>query len=371
MQIKSFGERITILRKKAELTQKELANLLGITEPAISKWETNSSMPDIMLLAPLARALHTDINTLFAYEEELSEDRVKEILTAADSIWNHDGTEAELVYWKQVLQEYPNSEILHLEYVKEVTRLHIEGILSDDQYMLLEPVLLELIKSADMQTRESALLYLISFYIRCQKYGEAEKYINAIPNFDFNAKHMRALLSYEMKDYTAGLQQSEQFLFECIENALICLSHMAEAENILGDKKKEYLYTETMCSLEELFQLPFYRGAAQMITYHIRSCDYQKAVECFDVFADKMIAADDILKKSEFAADAYPNIGFVSNGESISLEEFKNELWKVMKKPGYMKEIRETPKFISAMNRLEKHFDPDSRLTVAVSRKLI
>lgn len=78
MQIKSFGERITILRKKAELTQKELANLLAITEPAISKWETNSSMPDIMLLAPLARALHTDINTLFAYEEELSKDRVTE-----------------------------------------------------------------------------------------------------------------------------------------------------------------------------------------------------------------------------------------------------------------------------------------------------
>lgn len=356
MQIKSFGERITILRKKAELTQKELANLLGITEPAISKWETNSSMPDIMLLAPLARALHTDINTLFAYEEELSKDRVKEIVAVADSIWNNDGTEAELVYWKQVLQEYPNSEILHLEYVKEVTRLHKQGILSDEQYMLLEPTLLELIKSVDIEIKESALLYLISFYIRYQKYGEAEKYINAIPNFDFNAKHMKSLLSYEMKDYATSLQQSEQFLLECIQNVLICLSHMAEAESTLGNKQKEYLYTETMCRLEELFQLPFYRGAAQMITYYIRLGDYQKALECFDVYVDKIISADDILRNSEFVADAYPNVGFISNGELISLDEFKNELWKVVKKPEYMKKIRENEKFILAMNRLEKHF---------------
>ena len=69
MTVETFGKRICRLRKQANMTQRELANLLGISEPAVCKWETDSSMPDIMLLEPLARALHTDLNTLFSYEE--------------------------------------------------------------------------------------------------------------------------------------------------------------------------------------------------------------------------------------------------------------------------------------------------------------
>ena len=76
MAVETFGKRICRLRKQANMTQRELANLLGISEPAVCKWETDSSMPDIMLLAPLARALHTDVNTLLSYEETVSPEKV-------------------------------------------------------------------------------------------------------------------------------------------------------------------------------------------------------------------------------------------------------------------------------------------------------
>ena len=114
MTIETFGKRICRLRKLANMTQRELANLLGISEPAVCKWETDSSMPDIMLLTPLARALHTDLNTLFLYEEELAPERVKEFADTAEEICRADGTDAELQYWKEKLQEFPNSELLQM-----------------------------------------------------------------------------------------------------------------------------------------------------------------------------------------------------------------------------------------------------------------
>ena len=55
-QIK-IGNFITKCRKDKKLTQTELANKLGITDKAISKWETGRCMPDISLLKNLCSIL--------------------------------------------------------------------------------------------------------------------------------------------------------------------------------------------------------------------------------------------------------------------------------------------------------------------------
>ena len=44
-------------RKEAGMTQEEMANRLGVTTPAVNKWENSNSKPDIELLAPIARLL--------------------------------------------------------------------------------------------------------------------------------------------------------------------------------------------------------------------------------------------------------------------------------------------------------------------------
>lgn len=49
-----LGTRISELRREKGMTQEQLAKLVGISAPAVSKWETGSSCPDIALLCPLA-----------------------------------------------------------------------------------------------------------------------------------------------------------------------------------------------------------------------------------------------------------------------------------------------------------------------------
>lgn len=50
----NFGKTILELRKQKNLTQEELAAQLGVTAAAVSKWENNNTLPDILMLCALA-----------------------------------------------------------------------------------------------------------------------------------------------------------------------------------------------------------------------------------------------------------------------------------------------------------------------------
>ena len=68
-----INEIIRQRRKALGLTQEQIAQRLGVSAPAVNKWESGVSYPDITLLPPLARLLKIDLNTLLSFKEELTE----------------------------------------------------------------------------------------------------------------------------------------------------------------------------------------------------------------------------------------------------------------------------------------------------------
>lgn len=68
--MQNIGKRIKDLRKKNDLTQEKLADYLGVSYQAVSKWETGVSSPDLSLIAPLTRLLHVSADELLGIEEE-------------------------------------------------------------------------------------------------------------------------------------------------------------------------------------------------------------------------------------------------------------------------------------------------------------
>ena len=72
----NLGQQIRTNRKKAGLTQEQVAEYLGVTAPAVHKWEKGSTYPDITLLPALARLLHLDMNELFSFREEIWDGRM-------------------------------------------------------------------------------------------------------------------------------------------------------------------------------------------------------------------------------------------------------------------------------------------------------
>lgn len=60
----SIGERITALRKSANMSQGQLASILEVSRQAVSKWENDLSSPDTLNLIQLADVLNTDVEYL-------------------------------------------------------------------------------------------------------------------------------------------------------------------------------------------------------------------------------------------------------------------------------------------------------------------
>ena len=67
----SFGERFARLRKQKGLTQEELAQKIGLSGQAVSKWENDASMPDISLLVELSEILGVSLDELLGKEQNL------------------------------------------------------------------------------------------------------------------------------------------------------------------------------------------------------------------------------------------------------------------------------------------------------------
>ena len=65
-----IGEKIKAKRRERDLTQEELANILGVSKAAVSKWENEESYPDITLLPQIAQLFHITMDELFNYTLE-------------------------------------------------------------------------------------------------------------------------------------------------------------------------------------------------------------------------------------------------------------------------------------------------------------
>ena len=70
----SLSQNIRKYRLKKDLTQEQLANLLGVSAQAVSKWETSETYPDGALLVPLAHALGVSLDVLFDHRMNSMED---------------------------------------------------------------------------------------------------------------------------------------------------------------------------------------------------------------------------------------------------------------------------------------------------------
>ena len=70
MDAKRTGRFICANRTKHGLSQKELADMLNITDKAVSKWERGISFPDISMLIPLSEILEVSLYDLLSGGEE-------------------------------------------------------------------------------------------------------------------------------------------------------------------------------------------------------------------------------------------------------------------------------------------------------------
>lgn len=86
----NIGTKIRELRKRNGCTQDTLAEALGVTAQAVSRWEQNGSYPDMEIIPAIANYFHISIDELFGYHDD-REEKIKRILEDATKILTKQG----------------------------------------------------------------------------------------------------------------------------------------------------------------------------------------------------------------------------------------------------------------------------------------
>lgn len=118
----SIGTTIYALRKESKLTQAQLAEKLGVSEQAVSKWENEVSLPDVSLFPALASLFKVSIDRLFDYHQVSHSEAVSQILkeseTGGDMLRSIEILESGL-------QRYPNSPELKTQLAHMLFMLYL------------------------------------------------------------------------------------------------------------------------------------------------------------------------------------------------------------------------------------------------------
>ena len=77
MKKETFGNMVAALRKEKGMTQLELAEKMGVTDKAVSKWERDLSFPDVSSIPKLAEILGVTVDELMQVKAEFNEEPLK------------------------------------------------------------------------------------------------------------------------------------------------------------------------------------------------------------------------------------------------------------------------------------------------------
>lgn len=111
----TMGQIIKDLRKKNGFTQEELAERLGVTYQAVSKWENNTGMPDISQVVPLASIFGVSTDVLFGIADTTENEEAWKIVQHAGGIEKYGEVETYLNAYDVLLdglKKYPNNLII-------------------------------------------------------------------------------------------------------------------------------------------------------------------------------------------------------------------------------------------------------------------
>lgn len=107
MHILHFSENMIRLRRERGMTQEQLADFVGVTKAAVSKWETKQSLPDLLMLPKLAACFDVTIDTLLGYEPQLSREQIQRIYRELSAAFaEEDRFEETMERSRELVKEY-------------------------------------------------------------------------------------------------------------------------------------------------------------------------------------------------------------------------------------------------------------------------
>lgn len=263
----NIGNKIKNLRRQKNISQEVLAQYLGVSFQAVSKWESGTTAPDIALIPAIASFFGVSIDELFDYNYYEMEKKVQEIVAASVPYRGEDDAKCEEIL-REGLKKYPGNDTLLncLIYSIPVPE-------RSDEVISICKSLMEGTKNDDVKYDSCRIL--AETYKEIGEYSLAKETIEQIPEIYFTKLEIAAaLLEGEDKFRAANIQKrlSADSLLDMLE----CL---AEYYREKGEEEKARIQLEIANKVIEAFEEDFVTEGMCNTVYQARKEDASKPDE--------------------------------------------------------------------------------------------
>ena len=273
----NIGSVIKKYRKEAGYTQEEMANRLGVTTPAVNKWENGNSKPDIELLSPIARLLHISLDTLLSFQEKLTDFEIGEFIQKMDKMFSEEGYEKTYQWAVNTIKKYPNCNLLIWQIAVMLDSRRIIGECDNpDKYDEQINAWYEIaLNDEEEKIQHHAADSLFGFYLRKKDYAMAEKYLRYFSDYDPVKKVKMGQLYMQQGKTEDAYEKLEDVVFSTYTTLNLTFGTMIT--QALEEKNHEYAkyLAKKMNVLANAFDMGKYHECAAMLNVVVAEKDVE------------------------------------------------------------------------------------------------
>ena len=348
-----IGENLKKQRKLRELTQEQLADILGVTFQSVSKWERNEGYPDIETLPTIANYFGITVDELMGMDRIRDTTETYKILEAARENASNGLIEENIAMLEEAVKRFPNDYFLLSEYAHYLTFVNWDREGEAFKRNCLKAIDIEeriLSECTDTELRNDVQARLCYDY---QHAGQHEKAVEAAKKLPF-MWNSREVVGESILEGDELIELQQQNIISLTELIYFMLFGMSREESSLFTSEQKIKIKQKIIAIYEII---FEEGDFNFYSHNL-SYAYRQIAAIAMLEGNRELALESIEKSAEYAIandelpDEKPYISMLVNRLAYrkkdtltnSRTSFCKELLKHMEMNRY-DAIRNEPRF--------------------------
>ena len=340
----AIGEVIKKHRKNKGMTQEEMAACLGITTPAVNKWERGNTLPDVTLLAPIARLLDITTDELLSFKDELTDKEINQYISKVQKDLEDKSFHEVFISVKEKIEEYPNCEELIWKAAVLLDANRIAAGLPDKEnydntiFGWFERCL----RSKNEQIRNQAADSLFHAYFRKEDYEKANQYLGYFSLENPERKRKAALVNSKTGKQAEAYRAYEELIFAGYQHIQMTLNSLRTLYMEDGNHEMAKKLVEVSSSAASTFEMGKYNEVCFGLEVAAWEKDTAWTAQLMQDILDGIETIGDFAKSRLYQHMTLKTVGseFSAGLKQKLLESFTDESFSYMQGNEYWEKLK-------------------------------
>lgn len=362
-----IGSVIALKRKERGITQEDLAKHLGVSKPAVSKWESGQSYPDILLLPIIASYFDISVDQLIGYEPQMMKEDIRKLYQRLTQSFAKEAFEKVIAECEEYLRKYFSCWELQFQIgTLLINHCNLAGTIERSKEILERA--LEIFLRIEKNCDEAHLAKLSSQMqaICHMSLGRPQEAIDLMENqvVPFMSPESILVKAYQMKGDTGkAIEYLQGYTFVNLATMLSAAPDYFMMYTGQPEKLEEYYHI--FLSLCELFDVEELSPSALINIYLSGATAYtklgnkEKALSILEVYTDLILKLD---KETLYlhgnrlfdALDGYLSTIDVETYAPRQMELIRRDMRSSILENPIFEELKNEERFIHIKKRLER-----------------